>query len=98
MASRSSGAKGSKFAELPNRADGILSLPSPIVPLFVGNVTPERMAFRFTGRLVFVDAEFFEWDIDSGTLFGFVHKIRNLQQDIGYQGRARQEFRSEPET
>ena len=43
------------MAELADRADGVLRLPSPVVPLRVGDVLPDRVAARATRRLVVLE-------------------------------------------
>jgi hypothetical protein len=44
-----------QIAKLPDGPDGVLRLPTPIVPQLLGDFAPERMAFGFTGRLFFVE-------------------------------------------
>jgi len=46
--------EGEKLAKLSDGADGVLRLPAPIVPLFLGDVAPEE-GWRpgLTGRLFF---------------------------------------------
>src|SRR5579883_157975 len=69
--------------ELPNRADGMLRLPAPVIPLGIGHVAPERMASGFTGRFFLLATS---WGLgerpghEPGTLFGFVHRSRCLQK------------------
>jgi len=40
---------------LSNRADGVLGLPSPVVPVVIGDVAPERVAPGLTGRFFFIE-------------------------------------------
>src|SRR5262249_42148356 len=84
------GSKVEESAELTDRADGILGLPAPVVPVVIRDVTPERMASGLTGRLFFLDAAASglvrgrPW-CEPGTLFRFVHRLRCLQLDIDIQ-------------
>ena len=48
--------EGKQVAELADGADGVLRLPAPVVPVMLGDVAPERMAARLTGRFFVVDA------------------------------------------
>ena len=50
------GRERQKLTKLPDGANGVLRLPPPIVPHLVGDIAPERMTLRFTGRLFVVDA------------------------------------------
>jgi hypothetical protein len=84
------GRKGEKISELPNRADSILGLPPPIVPLVIGNAAPEWMAPRLTGRLFVFDS--IRGPVDhrpvlepAGSRFRFVHRVGCLQKDIDIQ-------------
>src|SRR5438445_3384777 len=75
--------EGEQLPKLPDRANGVLRLPSPIVPLGFGNVAPERVAPRFTGRLFFLrPAEMLRMGRrpEPGTLIRFVHRARCLQK------------------
>ena len=77
MASSSSEREGEKVSELSDRADGILGLPPPIVPVVIGNVAPERMALGLTGRFFFLDPTTGLVDrpgFEPGALFRFVHR------------------------
>ena len=64
---------------MPDGPDGVLRLPTPIVPLFLGNFAPERMASRFAGRLFVVERAAImltsgEMSMVPGPLFDFEHK------------------------
>jgi len=62
--------EGKQPAELTDRTDGVLGLPTPIVPLVLRDVAPERMAPRLTGRFFFVVAATGRMDrgLEPGTL------------------------------
>src|SRR5262249_31772045 len=75
--------EGQEVPELSHGADSILRLPSPIVPVLVGHVAPERVTSGFTGRLFFLNPGGGREDragVEPGTLFGFVHLLRYLQK------------------
>src|SRR6516165_3372835 len=77
------GSEAQEVPKLSDRANGILRLPSPAVPLGVWNIAPERMAPGFTGRLFFLDPTQIlgnrAW-LEPGALFAFVHRWGCLQK------------------
>src|SRR5262249_7197839 len=80
--------EGQEISQLPNRADGVLGLPPPIVPLFVGNVAPERVTPWFTGRFFFLDPTGSLGDRpgnEPGALIRFTHRFGCLQLDSDIQ-------------
>ena len=78
--------EGEEVAELADGADGILRLPPPIVPLLIGNVAPERVAPRFTGRLVFLDPAVVVGDTGPGRARSAL-QIRSSRRDASNKNR-----------
>ena len=81
--------EGEQVAELADGADGVLRLPAPVVPLVVGDVAPERVAPRLTGRFFVLDAGVARAGI--GTESSPVRSsdsliVRSLQLRLGYPG------------
>src|SRR5207249_8411004 len=73
--------EGEKIAKLPYGADGVLRLPAPVVPVVMGDVAPERVAPRLTGRFFFVTVVHHGRGVlrdESGTLVRLVHRKRCL--------------------
>src|SRR5438128_8507071 len=70
--------EGEQLPKLPDRANGVLRLPPPIVPLGFGNVAPERVAPLTTGRFFFFNphrrADTSRRE-HPGTLVRFVHRL-----------------------
>src|SRR6185437_7263109 len=63
--------------------DGVLRLPSPVVPQVIGDVAPERMAPGLTGRFFLIEsaAGFVNGPrLEAGALFRFTHRPRCLQK------------------
>src|SRR5262249_22644771 len=78
-----------KIAKLTHRADGILRLPPPIVPVLGRNAAPERMAPRLTGGFLFLDAVDCHRPrlvmlVEPGTLIRLVHRLQKPPTRLGY--------------
>src|SRR5271155_1603426 len=75
------GRKGEQTAQLTDRSDGVLRLPSPVVPVVIWNIAPERVAPGLTGRFFVVVARGFTGNtarLQPGSLFRFAHRLTDL--------------------
>src|SRR5262249_4616097 len=76
--------EGQEVAKLPDGTDGVLGLPAPVVPGFVGYVVPDGVAPRLTGRFFFFNPPSrrgYRARVKPSALLSFVHRIRCLQKD-----------------